>query len=588
MGFTIKDGVLKQITGKDEIVKIPEEVKVIDGRALNLKYAKELHIPSGVQEISAGNFLDFSVVERIYFSSGLKMIGEYAFSNYSELKELNLPIGLQKIGGHAFYGSAMQEIYIPSSVYEIGVAAFGNDVCVKKIRLDKGNVFFLVKDTMILTADGKELVCSLGKGDVLSIPNTVCEIHEQGVNCKNWKKIILPNSIQRFNEKSFVMGREEPQFFVAVSDNIVLEKSIPVYMKYIDACITESGFDFNLYDKKLSGIKDVAYKLLYALKRIQFFGDDDKIMNQMSSFAKRNLEKILPNLAQESEIEMMIRLLFNDGSEKEIEIVRAAVALCKTGDLSALQKIFTKEGTKKPKKSIVGKQAPLKNVAGERITEEDAIKCWETKIGDEGKIVITKYLSSYTGGTNMSNPEKQVKIPAKIGEREVVELGDHAFLLDWTIESMEIPNTIMRIGKNAVGCKNLKEVIIPDSVTVIDDFAFCDCGVKKITLGKKIRRLGEGVFCRCEHLKEIYLPKNIKKISVRAFAECKNLERVVIENGVARIDKKAFFDCSKLKVVEIPESVTYIADDAFFGCLKIQFICKPGSYAERFLKKDKK
>ena len=71
------------------------------------------------------------------------------------------------------------------------------------------------------------------------------------------------------------------------------------------------------------------------------------------------------------------------------------------------------------------------------------------------------------------------------------------------------------------------EVIIPDTVTEIGDYAFAYCA----------------------NLKKINLPKSFEVIPEGMFGCCKNLENIEIPASTATIGRFAFFDCTNLKYV---------------------------------------
>ncbi len=67
-------------------------------------------------------------------------------------------------------------------------------------------------------------------------------------------------------------------------------------------------------------------------------------------------------------------------------------------------------------------------------------------------------------------------IPSTINGRTVTEINESAFLDHYEYLTIEIPNTVKKIGANAFkGCKFLKEIDIPTSVEVIDKTTFEGC-----------------------------------------------------------------------------------------------------------------
>ena len=73
-------------------------------------------------------------------------------------------------------------------------------------------------------------------------------------------------------------------------------------------------------------------------------------------------------------------------------------------------------------------------------------------------------------------------------------------------------------------------------------------------------------FNGCSNLVEIILPDTITQIEDFSFYGCINLKSIVIPEGVTTIGKEAFRGCKKLESLEIPESVTSIGEYAFSNC----------------------
>lgn len=152
-----------------------------------------------------------------------------------------------------------------------------------------------------------------------------------------------------------------------------------------------------------------------------------------------------------------------------------------------------------------------------------------------------------------------------------------------------IADGVKTIPRCAFGNTGLKEVVIPDCVTEICDYAFNGCEeLTKVKLPDGLETLNVGVFSGCVGLKQIELPAAITEIRSMAFnnsgltgitlpsgltyiandlfALCGDLARIVIPSGVTEIEFNAFSDCKSLTDVTIPESVTVIGDYAFKGC----------------------
>ena len=98
-------------------------------------------------------------------------------------------------------------------------------------------------------------------------------------------------------------------------------------------------------------------------------------------------------------------------------------------------------------------------------------------------------------------------------------------------------------------CSNKTEYSIPDSVTVISDWAFCECNkLENIFIPDSVYEIGEGAFYRCTALKEIVLPDSITRIDDTAFRGCVNLEKLVIPDSVKDFGWGILNGCEKVIV----------------------------------------
>ncbi len=98
---------------------------------------------------------------------------------------------------------------------------------------------------------------------------------------------------------------------------------------------------------------------------------------------------------------------------------------------------------------------------------------------------------------------------------------------------------------------------IPDSVTVISDWAFCECKkLNRITIPDSVHEIGEGAFCNCALLDEVEIPDSVTIIDDCAFRGCTSLEKVVVPSSVTELGWGLFDGCET--------SVTVYCDEGSF------------------------
>lgn len=132
-----------------------------------------------------------------------------------------------------------------------------------------------------------------------------------------------------------------------------------------------------------------------------------------------------------------------------------------------------------------------------------------------------------------------VKVPETLGGCTVTGIGIRAFF----------------------NCDGIKEIIIPNSVKVINNEAFYECSnLEKITLPDGITEISDSMFMECQQLKNITIPNTVKRIGISSFQLCSSLEEVVIPRGVEVIDTNAFSLCSNLKKITFPKSIKSLGD----------------------------
>ena len=171
--------------------------------------------------------------------------------------------------------------------------------------------------------------------------------------------------------------------------------------------------------------------------------------------------------------------------------------------------------------------------------------------------------------------------------------ANHLYLNGEEIKELEIPNSVTTIDNNAFSnCSSLTSVLIPNSVTSIGYGAFIGCSgltsvhISDIVAWCNIKFGGElsnplyyanHLYLNGEEIKDLEIPNSLTTIDEYAFCGCSGLTSVLIPNSVTSISYETFQGCSGLTSVTIPNSVTSIGGSAFEGCSGLTSVTIPNS-----------
>lgn len=135
---------------------------------------------------------------------------------------------------------------------------------------------------------------------------------------------------------------------------------------------------------------------------------------------------------------------------------------------------------------------------------------------------------------------------------------------------VKIPHGVTEIGKSAFAGSNVVKIIIPDSVFLINKYAFHRCSeLTKIELPKKLMEIRDCAFYGCSMLSGVKIPEGVTLIGDAAFEFCHGIKSIIIPNSVTQIGMWAFRDCSNIESISISEGVTHIRYGTFEGCSRL-------------------
>lgn len=132
------------------------------------------------------------------------------------------------------------------------------------------------------------------------------------------------------------------------------------------------------------------------------------------------------------------------------------------------------------------------------------------------------------------------------------------------LTSVTVPDGVTRIEDMAFsGCRNLVEVNLPNSVIEIGKLAFEYCGFKNFIFPNSLKTIERDAFAMCEQLEEIYLPDSLSELGMFAFQRCRGLGKINLSSSLTEINGGTFCQAgynSGIDTLAISPSVRRIND----------------------------
>ena len=161
-------------------------------------------------------------------------------------------------------------------------------------------------------------------------------------------------------------------------------------------------------------------------------------------------------------------------------------------------------------------------------------------------------------------------------------IDQFAFSGCYQLKTLQLPNSLERIGGNFIRGSAVTKISIPSSVTKIEKEAFAGTSLLSIdltSLSSSITEIAEGLFYGTS-LTSISIPNSIKSIGKQAFSQCTKLTSVFLPNYIIKIEDQAFYNCSSLENINLPDQISSIGNSAFWACSSLKSIKLPNSLSK--------
>lgn len=182
------------------------------------------------------------------------------------------------------------------------------------------------------------------------------------------------------------------------------------------------------------------------------------------------------------------------------------------------------------------------------------------------------FIREMAGTYNHANTEGKL-VYLDMTEANIVADGEYYLPNSSGKEYLPTENTI---GERMFTSRGLQTILLPKSVTSIDDRAFSSChSLNKVVIYENsVKTIGMAAFEYCSSLADIVLPEGVTTIARSAFWGCSSLVDVTLPSTMTTLEYGAFENCTSLRSVTIPNSVNTV-DAPFYGCSSLSDIKVP-------------
>ena len=552
-------------------------------------------------------FADCTTLTDVTIPNKVKTIGICAFKGCSGLKNITIPSSVTQIDSAAFNECvALKEIIIPSSVTNIGDYAFRKCSGLTSIEIP-----YSVKEL----PKGLFYECSVLKNVKLSDFQITTIPSNTFYGCSSLIDIKIPSSITSIQSYAFQKCSSLASISIPASVTYIGNWVFSGCSSLREVIFEDGSTELNLGDNRFSdgvggGLFDcVAVKSVYIGRNLSYYAYSSRwccapfsryYANDYSPLERAIIGPMVTNVPD---------YLFQD-----CKYLKTIISYIPASNLPA----FDSYG-----ENFVPSDVTLYVPIGEKGTYENT-EDWN-KFGNMNEMITigdftysilsqedaTVSIIEYKGNSTVIDMPEMVNILGK--NYTVVEISNRAFYNKSYITGFKIPDTVCKIGENALhgtawwnsqpdgvvyAGKVLYKykgtmmslntnIIVNDGTKSIAVSAFkgqMRGTVTKITIPSSLMAIGEDAFSLSTsnyytpiqvHISDLSAWCNIDFSNIYAnplifgdalYLNGEKITELIIPNNIIEIKDYAFINCDNLTSVTIPNSVTSIGEQAFSGC----------------------
>lgn len=495
-------------------------VSAVQKYAFKDSYIESVVMKSNVEYVCVGSFQDCKSLKSVTVSPKTESLQIDSFNGCSALTDVTIPEGVKQVDKQAFKDcTSLESIKLPEGLKDINNNAFNGCINLKSIELPTtlltiGNAVFY-NCTSFCTTTIYESLKSIGANAFLKVPETA---------------VITVSTVKAYNQlikadfKGTILGApvENPADYTYKLDGG-------------NAVIT----GYKGTDAKISVPAEIDGHTVTAI-------DDDVFKD------KAFLEKVYLNVplvsVGDSAFEGCTSLYFVSLPEDFAQIGEKAFYGCNSLKTISIPMSVNKIGTD-----------AFKNISSQSVisVSMDEVKALLIASGYNGEISFVPE----------NNPDDYVLMTGSAGAMVKSYTGEKSKIsIPQKMSEQDGFTTVAILAYGFANNNDITSVIVPDTVTWIGDYGFCNCAnLKKLVLPRKLANISAHMLEGSQSLTSVNIPDTVEEIGDYAFRNCYSLAEIEIPEGVTEIGTGAFEGCTALKSITIPSTVKKFGKNAFQG-----------------------
>ncbi len=611
-------------------VTFPATLEKIESAAFQNTGITEAALPEGLQTIASAAFMDCGALESVLLPASLRIIGGNAFRNCGALQQIVFPESITTIAnGMLMNCGALQSVTLGGNTTVIGVSAFEGCLSLPGIDLPLG-----ISDIGIRAFYG---CASL---DTLTFPPSLTALGRQAFGgCTGLSSVLIPAPVCGMDDMAFD-GCSGSMIITGWRGSAAeaLAEAKGLVFTAMDAALV-----FALNDAGdgylLSGCDPAAYSVTIPSEYngLPVVGLQDGVFSECVYLNVVNVpeesayfalsEGVLLNASGDTLLYYPAAFTGTEYtvSESVRKIAPYAFYLAKAVNITLPDSIASIGENAFPKDTAgvtlyVGLssyaleyavRAGIHHVAGNPFftyTLADGMATITGYSGTAEHIVVPAIIDGYhvraiehleSGNARQLTISEGIETIGYFGVRgctalETVSLPDsltvvegYAFYYLSNLTSVRFGVGLREIGDYAFRNTALAAVDLPDGLQSIGEYAFADTPLTEISLPKGLTTLGGSFVSGCELLSSVYVdPLNasyeysdlllydVPNAAV-IFCPVTATGAIVVREGTKAVAGGAFQSCASITSVSLPDTVTALGSDAFRDCASLRSIRVP-------------